>query len=204
MKMILLIAISVGLQLACSTAVADSADAGGRIETELECPGATYRGYAYTHATAIPDNRIQGITIGPVEIARARRTIHDLILRIEISHAYAGDLNLSLDYDSDGDGDIDASTPIEIHLARPTTWLREELYGCPIELRGVYYFKDDGWRDSGEDASLVVFRGLSTGGRFYLSLVDDAEGNTGSVASWAVYIAESGDRGPIGMAGEVM
>jgi len=195
MKAILLIAATAGLWMTGWAVRSGPVEASGGQAGDPERLAAGYRGFAYAEATPIPDNQPSGVTIGPLEIAGDCRAIHDLILCIEISHAYVGDLGIWLHYDSNRDGDFEVSTPIESHLARPQSWRHGELCGCPIEYEGVYYFKDEGWREAGEVASFRVFEGLPAGGVFYLTVVDTGDGNTGTISTWAVYTERFGGRG---------
>jgi hypothetical protein len=204
MRTLLIMALGIGVQLAWSTPAGGRGEGSEVIDAGIDCNGVYHRCYAYAAVTAIPDNRSDGITMGPVAVDGGSRTINRIILKIDITHAYVGDLTISLHYDSDGDGRFDAGTPIDIHLARPESCRAEELCACPIELRGVYYFKDDGWSAAGEDASLAAFEGLDAGGGFYLSLIDAAEGNRGFIRKWAIYVPDVGIEGAIGPAGDVI
>ena len=89
---------------------------------------------------------------------------------------------------------FDASSAIDLHLARVDDCEAEELYGIPVELAGTYYFKDEGWLVAGEDVSFATtFDGQPGGGSFYLTVIDDGDGNTGSVQSWTIAVDEMDD-----------
>ena len=145
--------------------------------------------FEFEHSTTIPDGAPDGVTIGPLMIAAGAPAIQDVVLCLEITHAYAGDLSLMLHYDNDNDGDFDVSSAIDLHLARVDDPTAKELYGVPVELGGTYFFKDEGWLAAGEEVSFAAaFDGQPGGGSFYLTVIDLGEGNTGAVAGWTVEV----------------
>ena len=146
---------------------------------------------SFVEPTGIPDGDPAGVTLGPLDMARTDQTIHDVVLGLQVSHAYSGDLSVRLHYDSDNDGVFEASTPVEVYLARVGAPEAEELWAYPIELGGTYFFRDEGWGDSGEDGSLQMFDGLPGGGSFYLSAIDNSAGDTGTILAWTVSVATS-------------
>ncbi len=143
--------------------------------------------YAFSEPTAIPDNDLAGVTIGPLAIPRDARAIRELLVALSVSHPYSGELTISLHYDVDRDGNHDASSVLEIYLARLNPCAGQELWACPIELRGTYFFNDERWQATGEVASLKVFEGLDAGGDFYLTIADHGSGHMGIVSDWAIY-----------------
>jgi hypothetical protein len=199
MTKILPIAVTVLMQVACSSAGGGPGDADDLAGATPGCCSNDYVGFAFTTATTIPDGDPNGVTIGPLLVSDEHRPLRDIILRLEISHPYMGDLSIRLHYDSNDDGVYETSTPIDIHLARPNSCSNVELYSCPVELDGVYWFRDEGWTAAGEDASLASFDGLAGGGAFYLSLVDGAADDTGLVASWAVCTRRSDPETLVGL-----
>ncbi|MGD8394582.1 MAG: hypothetical protein PVF43_03785 [Candidatus Eiseniibacteriota bacterium] len=205
MMSILSIAIIALMQMACATAGAGPGHADGLASvTPGCCNNRDYVGFAFDAATAIPDGDPNGVTIGPLVVSDNHLTLRDIILRLELSHAYMGDLRIWLHYDSNDDGIYEASTPIEIHLARLNSCANAELYSCPIELDGVYWFRDEGWRAAGEDASLASFDGLAGGGAFYLSITDGAADDTGLVESWAVCTRSAVSESLVGLARQTL
>ncbi len=138
-------------------------------------------------SAAIPDNDPAGLTIGPLSFSGNTRTIRDLMVALSVSHPYSGDLVLALHYDADRDGTYDTSSVLEIYLARMNPCEGTELWAYPIELRGTYFFKDEGWQAVGEVASLEVFEGRDADGAFYRTIVDSGAGHTGIVSDWAIY-----------------
>jgi hypothetical protein len=181
-----------------------------------DCLSDAYDRYAFTRSISIPDENPAGITIGPLCIPDDSKIIKGVILSLEISHAFAGDLGIWIHYDKDNDGDYDASSSVEFHLARENACLGEDFWACPIELKGIYFFREDGWEalddrgdpsllDSGERmgspaaSSFSVFEDLPRGGSFYLSVTDAGPENTGAIAGWSVYVEKSGYRvrGPL-------
>ena len=90
-----------------------------RAPVESTPRGSEYLFSRYSRPTAIPDESPVGVLIGPLSIRDDGRAIQDVVLEVEISHPYGGDLTAWLFYDADNDGTYDAETPVEFYLARP-------------------------------------------------------------------------------------
>ena len=162
-----------------------------RARVVKDCLADGYVEYALVGPTEIPDGNSAGVTLGPIRISRRNSTIQGLVLCLELNHEYAGDLSIQLQYDSDNDGAFDATSPVELYLARLDPCEGEELWACHIAPQGEYFFKDEGWKATGEDASFEVFDGLLDGGSFYLSVFDTEAEQTGSITGWAIYVEET-------------
>jgi len=157
-----------------------------------ECLDATHITCVCKRPVVIPDNDPEGITLGPLVVPAREFPMCGIIFGILIEHDHTADLAMRLHYDSDNDGIYDVDTPVEIYLARSEPCIGEELWACPLSLGGAYYFKDEDWKEYGEEASLKSFEGLPTGGCFYLTMTDKLEGDTGVVRSWGVFILNQG------------
>jgi hypothetical protein len=179
------IAIAAALQMSAAVASAGALAPHG---AGAECLGMRSC-WLFSDPVAIPDDDPTGVTIGPLATLGEPPAIEDVILGLEISHPDPGDLAIALHYDSDNDGAYDASSEVEIHLARPTC-AGAELWACPIELHGTYFFHDEGWEAAGEVVSFLRFDGLRSGGSFYLTVADTGMGESGTVSSWMVAVKE--------------
>ncbi len=165
------------------------------------CVTAGYDYYHWDTSTAIPDDNPVGVLIGPLATTPGS-AILDVILYVNMSHTFIGDLIIGLQYDADCDG---------IPETLGGVLCRQGLDGCPTggccgcggDLLGWYGFDDT--VESIEDAcqgpfapgcygpdydsaGLDVFDGLTTGGCFWLYVVDGAEFDTGVILEWEVYV----------------
>ena len=160
---------------------------------------------AYTGGTggAVPDDDPVGVTFGPL-VTSGTATMEDVILYVDISATWIGDVRLWLLYDPPG-------------YADPTTFIygeilcRHSLDGCPPDgccgcsgnLDGWYGFDDTaasiedicptlfdpGCYSSDYDSSgMGVFDGHPSGGDFWLFCADGAGGDATSIGGWEVYV----------------
>jgi len=161
-------------------------------------------GYDYYHSHTgadIPDSDPAGILLGPLPTVPGEEIL-DLILRVNITHTYTGDLILGLQYDADCDGTPETFGGV---LCRPGLdgCPTDNCCGCSGDLFGWYGF-DDG-ADSIEDdcfspfppgcygpdydsIGLDVFNGLALGGCFWLFAMDGAGSDVGEVIEWEVWV----------------
>lgn len=72
----------------------------------------------------IPDNDPAGVTTPPLTVA-GTGTIADVVVSLEISHTYVGDLNVKLFYDHDCQPATPAFGPVALLC-------RQQLAGCPL------------------------------------------------------------------------
>ena len=158
-----------------------------------EDPGAGYDVYSYRTSTAIPDGDRTGVSIGPIRIPRDGGEVKGVIVSVSITHPNTGDLALRLGYDMNNDGHAEAIAELEPHRARPGGWAVREPYACPLEMKGVYYYRDEpaGEFDDRGDASFSVFNGLPRGGSFILTVVDSLAADTGAVEGWTIFLKHS-------------
>lgn len=133
--------------------------------------------------------------------------ITNVVLGIEITQTWVGDLIIDLYYDEDGDGVYDYG-PVSA-LCRP------QLDGCPLEdccgcsgdLAGLYTFGDDGADPLGEydcpgaiptgcyqpaiespAGFAATFGGATAGGDFYVEIGDGAAGDATAFHYFSVWV----------------
>lgn len=146
----------------------------------------------------IPDSDPAGVVFGPAATSDGGPVIVDVILFVDMTHTWIGDLQMFLYYDFDCDGGLDVMGQV---LERPG--FPEITFGCSGDLSGLYGFDDT--VGSIEDAcpttfpagcygpdydsvGMDVFDGLPIGGCFWLKVVDNAGGDTGAVLGWEVCV----------------
>ncbi len=149
----------------------------------------------------MPDANPAGATFGPLATA-GTSTIEDVILNVNISATWIGDVRLWLLYDMDCDGYAEVTGEL---LCRPglAGCGVDGCCGCSGNLGGWYGFDD--MSASIEDAcpsvfapgcygpdydssGLSVFDGYASGGCFWLFCADGAGGDATSIAGWEVYV----------------
>ncbi len=159
----------------------------------------------------VPDNDPAGVTFGPIVLADDHLFISHVVLRLDCSHSWIGDLIVRLLYDENGDGVIDTSATI---ICRPGRAIScgESGYdnGCGSNFvtGAIYSFEDTTanslpqeacdpsfnipggcYRPTGFDTSpMEVFEGRRKGGKWWLFVSDNAAGDVLSLTSWSVYM----------------
>jgi hypothetical protein len=148
-------------------------------------------------------------TFGPLPCGDAG-PIEDVVLEIDISQTYCGDLIISLYYDEDGDTIYDAG-PVHA-LCRPNLtgcpW-PDDCCGCYGDVIGIYMFGDAATELLGEGENCITtipqhcyapaiespagfvdtFGGMECGGDWYLEIGDGAAGDDTHLIGWGVYVA---------------
>jgi hypothetical protein len=161
-----------------------------------DCVGAGYEIYSFETQAAIPDGDPAGVVIGPLKIPDDGSVLQGIMLAVNLSHDYTGDVDLRLEYDEDNDGTCELSIPVELYRARADGCTAREPFAYPDVLDGTYYFRDeaacaglpadpmagDGVR------SFSDCDGLKRGGSFYLVAADRLPGETGAVWGWTVFV----------------
>jgi len=163
---------------------------------------------------AIPDCTDPGFS-GSVATDDDGATIDDVILGVEISHTWVGDLRVLLSYDVDCDGTAEAGPAAALCRAALDGCAPDGCCGCSGDLGGLYYFSDDGGEALGEvdcpsfipagcygpavdsEVPFAAFDGLAKGGCFDLVVQDGACADTGSVSSWVVAVRNGGGGTPV-------
>jgi hypothetical protein len=176
------------------------------------CPTDGYKRFA-GDGGMIPDCDPGGLTLS-LATDDDGATIDDVILGVEISHTWVGDLRVWLSYDLECDGTDDVG-PVAA-LCRPALdgCAEDGCCGCSDDLGGLYYFSDDAAGPLGEDcpgfleagcyapaidspAPLSVFDGQPKGGCFTLFTADGACADTGLISSWEVAVLNGSGGTPV-------
>lgn len=177
-----------------------------------QCPTDGYKfAQSPTLNLAIPDGSPVGVTTPPLTLAPDGTTILDVVVSMNITHSWIGDLNVALSYDHD-------CTPGTAPFGPVSVMCRQQLAGCPVDnccgcsgdLAGTYVFGTNGatkeiaataaqctaviptgcYRSAVESAfSFSVFSGLRKDGCWTLSLQDGAGLDTGTLQSWRISVA---------------
>jgi len=169
----------------------------------LDCITDGYDAYTGGTGGAVPDDDPVGVTFGPLATS-GTAAMEDVILKVDISSTWMGDVRLWLLYAPYGSAD-------------PTTLVTGELLcrhgldGCPPDgccgcsgnLDGWYGFDDTAASiedicptlfDPGcygpdyDSSGLDVFDGYASGGSFWLFCADGAGGDATSIGGWEVYV----------------
>ena len=164
----------------------------------------------FTPPATIPDNIVAGATYGPITVPNDGTRFLDIIVGLNITHTWLGDLTAIVRYDAGCDGSIDAADTL---LCRPGRTVScgptGTGVGCSSNLIAAnsYKFSSDAtivlnpvtctsstnlaggcFQPSGlTDRLLRNFNGLQKGGCFYLFLSDTAAADTGTLTSWQVH-----------------
>jgi hypothetical protein len=178
-------------------------DGPGTLGTEFDCPTDGYKHY-FGSGGSIPDADPTGVVFGPIITDGSGATLADVILDVDMSHTWIGDLRLSLLYDANCDGVAEVEASV---LCRP------QLAGCPPDgccgcsgdLSGLYLFSDvapsiedicpglfapDCYGPDLDSSGLGVLVGMPKPGCFWLFGQDGAGGDLGTVFEWSVHTAQ--------------
>ena len=166
------------------------------------CGTSGYDAYQVNPGGVVPDDDPGGVFFGPVPTVD-NGTILDVILAVNISHTYAGDLRVFVYYDVTCDGSLDAQGEVLCRLGYDGC-LPDGCCGCGGELDGWYGFDDVGamsiedicpsvfptgcYGPDYDSSGLAIFDGLPSGGCFWLWVADGAGGDEGEVFEWDVYV----------------
>ncbi|MFH1864247.1 MAG: hypothetical protein ABIK85_00055 [Candidatus Eisenbacteria bacterium] len=158
---------------------------------------------AYTGGTGgpVPDANPVGATFGPL-MTYGTSSIEDVILNVNISATWIGDVRLWLLYDTDCDGYPEVTGQL---------LCRHSYAGCPADgccgcsgnLSGWYGFDDTSasiedlcpsvfapgcYGPDYDSSGLDVFDDYASGGCFWLFCADGAGGDATSIGGWEVYV----------------
>jgi hypothetical protein len=177
-----------------------------------QCPVDGYKTATQTSGLAIPDGNPVGVTTAPIQLPPDGSTILDVVVSLNITHTWIGDLNVALSYDHDCAPGTPVYGPVSVMC-------RQQLVGCPVDLccgcsgdlvaGGQYVFGTNGatkeiaaagqcptvlpfgcYREAVESANtFAVFSGLRKDGCWTLSLQDGAGADTGTLQSWSISVA---------------
>ncbi len=167
----------------------------------LDCVTDGYDAYTGGTGGVVPDADTLGITFGPLATS-GTATMEDVILKVNMSATWIGDVRLWLLYDSDCDGFAEITGEV---LCRHTYdgCPEDGCCGCSGDLNGWYGF--DETAASIEDLCPSVFApgcygpdydssglhpiyGWPSGGCFWLFCADAAAGDVTQIFEWEVYV----------------
>ena len=174
---------------------------GGKGPDRIDCITDGYDAYTGGTGGVIPDDDVNGLTFGPLP-SSGTATISDVILYVNMSATWIGDVRLSLLYDTDCDGyaEYEGSVLCRHSLAGCPP---EDCCGCSGNLSGWYGFDDTAASiedfcpsvfDPGcygpdyDSTGLDVFDGLPSGGCWWLWCADGAGGDVTQIFEWEVYV----------------
>ena len=168
----------------------------------------------FTPPLVIADNTT--ITTPQMPMAFDGSIFDDVILDMQLTHTWVGDLIVTLNYYQDcASAAPTASTRVLCRqrgtsASSPAPCGTDTGFGCSGDLscNNVYYFSDDALAPLAEGTcatdlpagcyrpasgnSMAVFRGLAKGGCFTLSISDNAGGDTGTLCSWSIHTRNTG------------
>ncbi len=169
----------------------------------------------YPAPVAIPDDDDAGITLGPIFMPPDGDIVNDVILEMNWTHSWLGDIILDLSYDPDCSGPGAATTARVLCRPRGTVALAPPPcggttgFGCSGDLNAanVYMFSDDAVNPLGVNATCTatlaggcykqsdqggspfsIWRGLPKGGCWYIHASDNAAADTGGIIGWAIFV----------------
>lgn len=139
---------------------------------------------------------------GQIDIADDGTTFADIIVDLDITHSWMGDLQMLVSYDRECDGQAEGSAYVMNQPGLPQV---SATFGCSDNLDGMYLFADKAGIASlnddciGDTANtfpggcyvsrelLGVFDGEAKGGCFTMLITDNANGDTGDVRGWSIH-----------------
>jgi len=170
-----------------------------------------------TPPLAIPDNNPAGVVVGYIDQPADGTIFDDVILDVQMSHTWIGDLIMTLDYFQDCAAAVPIASTRVLCRQRGTNASAPvpcgsdaSGFGCSGDLscNNTYYFSDDAVAPMAEGTcataiasgcykpasgnSMAVFRGLAKGGCFRLSVSDNASADIGTVCSWSIHTRNTG------------
>jgi hypothetical protein len=175
-------------------------------QTSTDCPVDTYKGYKLTQATPIPDEG--EVVLGPMLVAEDGTVIADLVVDLAIAHTWVGDLVVTLTHVPT------VGAPVSVDLLhRPGE--PASTFGCSGDLVSAdifdkYYFGTGNLEVLGETScptsipvhcyavapenpnGLLPFRGRSKAGQWFLTISDNAGGDTGTFYTFSVHVLNQG------------
>jgi len=167
----------------------------------LDCITEGYDAYMGGTGGAVPDADILGITFGPL-MTSGSSTIVDVILDVNISATWVGDVRLSLLYDADCDGYADVTGEVLCRLGLDGC-PGDDCCGCSGDLNGWYGFDESAvsieldcpsvfapgcYGPDYDSSGLHPINGWPSGGCFWLFAADGAGGDATSINAWDVFV----------------
>ena len=182
------------------------------IAAECDLTEYKFETQTFSPAAVISDavaNVPSSVTFGPVVVPSDGMFIEDVVLELDCSHTWSGDLIVRLDYDENTDGVIDVSTIVICRPGRTGNCGPSGTgVGCTSNfVTGFIYRFDDTatgtlpttgcsgnipagcYRPTGIGAGLLsAFEGRTKGGRWWLVVSDNQSGDSGTLTSWTVHL----------------
>lgn len=208
------------LALAATAALADEVkvDSNAPVEpgfgVQANCDLTGYKSEAQTGLqVSVPDNQAAGVTLGPIVVPADGSLIADVIIDLQMTHTWVGDLIVAVGYDELCDGAVDAQA---ILLCRqrgtgattPAPCGTGTGFGCLGDLTtaSALLFDDAAAAPLAEGvcpnpipagcyrpatvggSPLSAFENLRKGGCWYINVSDRAGGDLGVILGWSVHI----------------
>ena len=159
--------------------------------------------------SAIPDNSAAGATYGPITVPNDGTKFLDVVVGLNVTHTWLGDLKAIVIYDENCDGTATPNVADTLLCRAGSTNCSTTAVGCSSNLvaANTYNFSNEAtvvlnpttctssvnlaggcFQPSGAiDRKLTNFNGHNKGGCFYLFLSDNASLDTGTISSWQVH-----------------
>jgi len=167
----------------------------------LDCVTDGYDAYTGGTGGVVPDADIYGVTFGPLATS-GTATMEDVILKVNMSATWIGDVRMWLLYDSDCDGYADVTGEVLCRLGLDGC-PEEDCCGCSGNLLGWYGFDDTAasieddcpslfapgcYGPDYDSSGLHPIYGWPSGGCFWLFCADGAGGDATEIFEWEVYV----------------
>jgi len=182
--------------------------------TAANCNLTGYKSEARTGLQVpVPDNNAAGVTLGPIQFAPDGRNIVDVVIDLQMTHTWVGDLIVAVGYDVTCDNSVDVQSvllcrPRGTGATTPAPCGTGTGFGCSGDLTtaSALLFDDTGatpvaegvcptvipagcYRPSTVGGSpLSAFDNLRKDGCWYINVSDRAAGDLGVILGWSVHI----------------
>ena len=145
----------------------------------FECLQTDFVSFTCPVGLDIPDEDRQGVTLGPIRIPATRLPVEKILVEIDITHPYSGDLELLLYCDRDEDGRVDGTHRLEIHHMVADPCVESVADACQVTLDGLCFFWVCGMEPPDPACRQYDFQLRVSDG-----MVEDA----GTVRSWTLHV----------------
>lgn len=165
----------------------------------------------FSPPATVPDNNPAGVTFGPIVLPADGMFVGHVVMELDCSHSWIGDLIVRLDYDENSDDVIDATSTVICRPGRTGSCgpIGGAGLGCGSNFTtgAVYRFDDTTtvslpetvcnstnipggcYRPTGLGAGpLSVFKDRTKGGRWWLFVSDNAPTDVFTLTRWSVHI----------------
>ena len=168
----------------------------------------------FSPPATVPDVSPAGVTFGPIVLPSDGMFVNHVVLEIDCSHTWIGDLVVRLEYDENSDGAIDAASTVICrpgrtgscgpagtgagcgsNFATGAVYRFDDTAASPLPTTGCFTSANipgGCYQPTGLGTSpLSAFVDLTKGGRWWLFVSDNATGDVFSMTRWAVHILNS-------------